>query len=205
MTRAIVTPLSGQVDFFGIRFRPGVVRSFAECDARDLRDEVIPLADAGIVLPLSDDQLFREACLLNRSRLVLPGITRRLGAGRTPDAVVHAAIETWKAAVKTEQPLPPVAAVARCAGVTERSLERRFAAWAGYTPAQFRRLIRFRSALTVSEGGSRPWVDTAVRCGYADQAHLSREFREFASTTAHDWANEQEPVGIVQDARIASV
>jgi AraC-like DNA-binding protein len=45
-------------------------------------------------------------------------------------------------------------------------------------------LIRFERVLGRVADVARPdWGALAVECGYADQSHLIRDFREFAGTT----------------------
>jgi AraC-like DNA-binding protein len=205
MTRALVVPMSGRADLFGIRFRPGVIGSLTACPGRTVQDLWMPLSEAGIHLAISDEELYRESSLSNRVRRVSTALHRHLGSRPSGDATVLAAIAAWEhAACEEIGMLPSVTAVARRVGATERSLERRFAVWAGYRPAQFRRLVRFRAALKVSEAGRRPWAEVAARCGYSDQSHLSRDFSEFALTTAGSWAAEQHPVGFLQDSRRGS-
>jgi AraC-like DNA-binding protein len=205
MTRALVVPMSGRADLFGIRFRPGVIGSLTACPGRTLQDLSIPLTEAGIRFPLSDEELYREDSLENRVRRVGPVLQRHLGSRPSGDSTVLAAIAAWERAAREEiGMLPSVTAMAGRVGATERSLERRFGAWAGYRPAQFRRLVRFRAALNVSDAGRRPWAEVAARCGYADQSHLSRDFSDFALTTAGAWAAEQHPVGFLQDSRRGS-
>jgi len=205
MTRALVVPMSGHADLFGVRFRPGVIGSLTACPGRTVQDLSIPLSEAGIHLPVSDEELWRESSLANRVRRVSPILQRHLESRPSGNSTVLAAIAAWEdAACEGIGMLPSVTAVARRVGTTERSLERRFGAWAGYRPAQFRRLVRFRAALKVSDAGRRPWAEVAARCGYADQSHLSRDFSEFALTTAGSWAAEQQPVEFLQDSSEAS-
>jgi AraC-like DNA-binding protein len=49
----------------------------------------------------------------------------------------------------------------------------------GYGPSVWRRIPRFRTALRLASRGV-PVAVTAVRAGYADQAHLAREVRALA-------------------------
>lgn len=51
------------------------------------------------------------------------------------------------------------------------------------TPKTLARMVRFNRALELSRQGDDNWAGIAADCGYADQAHLAREFRDFAGTT----------------------
>jgi AraC-like DNA-binding protein len=62
-------------------------------------------------------------------------------------------------------------------GCSRRHLVNRFAADIGAPPKTAARLIRFEHARR--RLGSAPLARLAADCGYADQAHLSREFAEF--------------------------
>lgn len=51
------------------------------------------------------------------------------------------------------------------------------------SPKATARVIRFHAAVRrLSAGGGR-WADIALDCGYYDQPHLNRDFREFAGIT----------------------
>ena len=60
------------------------------------------------------------------------------------------------------------------------------------------RSVRFNRALMLLEAGERPG-DVAYRCGYADQPHLTREFRRFTRTTPAAYA-----VAFLQDTAAAA-
>ena len=66
--------------------------------------------------------------------------------------------------------------------MTRRHLERRFLAEVGIGPKRLARIIRFQRALRVLERADAPRAGavTAAECGYADQSHFIREFRELA-------------------------
>lgn len=63
-------------------------------------------------------------------------------------------------------------------GISERQLRRRFSAAVGYGPKTLHRVFRFRRFLRMA--GEAPLAELAVRAGYTDQAHLTRETAEFA-------------------------
>jgi AraC-like DNA-binding protein len=96
-----------------------------------------------------------------------------------------------------------VRTLARDAGVSERTLERRTRAATGFGPAELRRLVRFRRALRLHDAGVTNWATVAADAGYSDQPHLVREFRRFAGLTPTAWQAER--VGFVQDGRVAAL
>ena len=62
-----------------------------------------------------------------------------------------------------------------------RQFERVFQQRIGLSPKRFSRLVRFSQAWIIKE--QQPgisWTDIAYQCGYFDQMHLIRDFREFA-------------------------
>ncbi|ALE83757.1 helix-turn-helix domain-containing protein [Pseudonocardia sp. HH130629-09] len=65
-------------------------------------------------------------------------------------------------------------------GWSTRHLQSRFRDQVGLTPGTARRVLHFgRAAGLVGRGGA-PLAAIAATCGYADQAHLTREFRALA-------------------------
>ena len=74
--------------------------------------------------------------------------------------------------------------LARTLRVSERTLHRDVLDEAGVAPKLLARVLRFQRAvgmLRSLEGEDLSSV--ALTCGYSDQAHLSREVREFAGVT----------------------
>lgn len=72
-----------------------------------------------------------------------------------------------------------VAAVACRAGLPHRQLQRLFARDFGMPPRSYLRLLRFRGAIRGMHDHSS-LADAAAAEGYADQAHMAREFRTLA-------------------------
>lgn len=71
-----------------------------------------------------------------------------------------------------------VAVTVRQLGVTERSLERLLAAATGRTPGYWQALARVRRAARALAHPT-PLAAVAADLGYADQAHMGREFRRW--------------------------
>jgi transcriptional regulator GlxA family with amidase domain len=73
-----------------------------------------------------------------------------------------------------------VARLAEEIGCSRKHLTVRFAHEFGVTPKALARVLRFDRALRALKRGAPSLAVLAVTCGYADQAHMTREFREFA-------------------------
>jgi transcriptional regulator GlxA family with amidase domain len=68
-------------------------------------------------------------------------------------------------------------------GWSTRQLQRRCKDTVGISPKLFGRMQRFQGVFRTMEDAASEWVNAAVRCGYYDQAHLIRDFREFPGKT----------------------
>ncbi len=124
-----------------------------------------------------------------------PAATARELAERIADAP-EAGLEAWaieRAAARDVDPLgprvlrmaaagAPVSVIAGSLGVSTRHLHRRCLPVFGYGPRRLARVLRLGQAVAEARSGL-PLAQVAAGCGYADQAHLSREMRALAGTT----------------------
>jgi transcriptional regulator GlxA family with amidase domain len=69
------------------------------------------------------------------------------------------------------------------AGISSRQLERRFLREIGIGPKLLGRIVRFQQVFRAVERLDSAWASIAVECGYYDQAHLIRDFNQFAGQT----------------------
>ncbi len=119
---------------------------------------------------------------------VLCGALRE-GAGAAPE-VGHA----WRRLL-AESGTASVTALADEVGWSRRHLADRFRREIGLPPKVAARVLRFERARAelLRPGGVPRLADVAASCGYADQAHLSREWRELAGCTPSEWLAEEAP------------
>jgi len=69
-------------------------------------------------------------------------------------------------------------------GWSRRHLLGRFREHTGLPPKVFARILRFqRAAALMTRPGGPSLCEIALDCGYYDQAHLNRDFREFSGRT----------------------
>jgi transcriptional regulator GlxA family with amidase domain len=69
------------------------------------------------------------------------------------------------------------------AGISSRQLERRFLREVGVGPKLLSRILRFQQVFRAVERFDAAWASIALECGYYDQAHLIRDFHQFAHQT----------------------
>lgn len=81
-----------------------------------------------------------------------------------------------------------IASIAKRLDWSRKHLAQRFQEEIGLPPKQVARMLRFNRLLSLAGHEPAPdWADLAVECGYADQAHMTREFAEFTGTTPTRW------------------
>ncbi|GEL18530.1 helix-turn-helix domain-containing protein [Pseudonocardia asaccharolytica] len=82
--------------------------------------------------------------------------------------------------------------LAREVGWSRRHLADRFRREIGLAPKAAARVIRFERACDMLRAARRPALAAvASECGYVDQAHLARDFRDLAGITATAWLAER--------------
>jgi AraC-like DNA-binding protein len=191
--RWIVIEAQRQASMLVIRFRPGGHFAFIRHDADTLTNAVHPL----------DDVIGRTS------------LRDRILAAPTP-AGKFAAAEAWLLERADDLPLNPAAAYLSArlgrpllrvrdavaeTGFTERHVLGLFRRWVGVSPKAWARISRFQHLLAALARGSAEdarllapalrapdWARLAAETGYADQSHLSHEFRAFAGMTPGAYA-----------------
>jgi AraC-like DNA-binding protein len=202
MREALRVRHTGRVDIVGIRFRPGGASSFFEVPARELVGATVPLdavvrggaelesriADAGEGGDADDDARLRA-----RGR-VLDGWLAELHRPFALDRQVLAVTSALERSGGRDR----LAGLRARLGISERTLERRFARHVGGSPAELRGALRVREAAArMTHDPATSLAGLALSCGYHDQAHFTREFRRCAGITPAAYARERR-VGFVQ-------
>ncbi|MEY8569564.1 MULTISPECIES: helix-turn-helix domain-containing protein [Brevibacterium] len=81
----------------------------------------------------------------------------------------------------------PVAVVAEDVGWSRRHLGSQFRSEFGIGPKDAARIVRFDRARRLIPAGRGSMAEIAVSCGYADQAHLNRDFQDFVGLSPSRW------------------
>jgi AraC-like DNA-binding protein len=161
----------------GARFQPGMAGTFLGVAPAEFTDRTVSLEDVWGARARELEERLRQA----RS----PGETMRLLLASIPPprsapSPVQLAIE----AIAAERGLCDVETASRQANLSARQFRRRCLEESGLTPKHLSRVLRFRYACRLAAEAPRPeWSGIAAEAGYFDQAHLIRDFREFAGAT----------------------
>jgi AraC-like DNA-binding protein len=104
-------------------------------------------------------------------------------------------VRAWRLILRTGGSIP-VGTLAESVGWSARHLRNRFRAETGLTPKAAIRVARFHRARRLLQrraGAGRPpcLAALAAECGYCDQAHLAREFRDLAGCSPSAWLAEE--------------
>ena len=110
----------------------------------------------------------------------------------------------WAANQLKREDAPRPGEIAAEIGWSRKHLGRRFADRFGFAPDRFRRLARFeRFAAAIAASPEESLAQLASDHGYVDQAHLTRETRQFAAMTPGELRSRLHPAGggVTDDAR----
>jgi AraC-like DNA-binding protein len=94
-----------------------------------------------------------------------------------------------------------VGQLAAASGVSARSLQRLFANYVGVSPKWVMRRARLHEAAERADGGELvDWAELAADLGYADQAHLTRDFTATIGVPPAHYAAPSEPLERAEQA-----
>ena len=179
MTGPIVISPTGRVELLGIRFHPGGTLPFLRMPLHEITDQVV---EVGSLSSKLERDLMRvtsgSSLLAERIEAVETLLTNYL-----PNDNHDSWLMSLAGRIVDSCGLVSVDQLANDAGVSSRQLERRFMREVGIGPKLLGRIIRFQQVFRAVEHCNAAWAEIAIECGYYDQAHLIRDFNQFAQQT----------------------
>lgn len=181
-----VQTLEGRGWALGVLFRPAGFTPFWPGRIADLNGRVVPvttvLGEAGRAaweeITAARDGAARAAAADRLFREVAPDVAPRTELAR--DLAEE---------IASDPELQRVDQVAGRHGLSVRGVQRLFREQVGVGPKWFIRRYRLLEAVERAGKGERvSWADLAVALGYADQAHLTREFTEMVGFSPAEYA-----------------
>lgn len=168
-SRRFERTLEGAGRVVGTRFRPGAIRALLGAPVSDVADARV---DAAVLRGL-DTTTLTSASTFDELEAVLAPLL-----GDAPDPQAQLA-DRAVAILEADRSVVRVGQLAALLGMSPRSVHRLFHEHVGLGPSTVIRRYRLHdAAAAASSGGDIDWARLAADLGYADQAHLVRDFRE---------------------------
>ncbi len=191
MSRSVAIHHDGRQEGVQVSLTPLGARAVYGVPAAALADRLVPLDELlGSLGGELADRLRAAPTWAARfavlDELLLRAVGR--GAGGDPaDRVRPEVAEAWRRLVAARGRVQ-VGAVAGELGWSRRYLTERFRGELGLSPKTFARVLRFEHAHDLATARDPlPWSEVATVSGYADQAHLVREWSAFTGRSPTAW------------------
>jgi AraC-like DNA-binding protein len=180
--RRVVKVLQGQGQVMGVAFRPGCFRPWLGRSVATITDRT--LAEPFAWLPAPGVVPDREE------------VEELLRAHRPPPDATAESVADLVERIAGEPELTRVDSVAALYGTSVRGLQRLFAEYVGVGPKWVIRRYRLHEITErLAAGGPVDWAGLAAELGYADQAHLVRDFRSMVGETPTWYAQRYDRAG----------
>jgi len=150
---------SGDAAFTAIKLWPWTWEMLGGVRCPAFADDWAPLTDDHPLVPM----------VAGKADAIPPALAA-LFAGRAAPRIARAILGAGS-----------VAQIGGASGLSPRALQRWFEGHIGLTPRTYLKLLRFRDSLRTLPGDTS-LAEHAAAHGYADQAHMARDFRTLAGT-----------------------
>jgi AraC-like DNA-binding protein len=182
MVEPVVLAPEGESGVAAIRLMPAAARTFLGFPAREIAGRFVELDAVCASTGELRERLAEAGGDAARIQLLEAWLRRLIRRTTRPqmDAAVSAIVQSGGRA--------PIDRIAARTGLGVRQIERHFHDEVGLGPKTFARIVRLQAALArIRQGGASSLSDVAIACGYYDQAHMARDFRQLAAMSPTVW------------------
>ncbi|MFB8414745.1 helix-turn-helix domain-containing protein [Streptomyces albidoflavus] len=188
MCRSVAIHHDGRQQGVQVALTPLGARAVYGVPAAELAHRLVPLDEllGALAVELSD-RLRSATTWAARFAVLDELLLRAVGRSGHEHRVRPEVAEAWRRLVAARGGVQ-VGALAAELGWSRRYLGERFRGELGLSPKTFARVLRFAHAHELAAvGDPLPWGEVAAVSGYADQAHLVRDWREFTGRSPRAW------------------
>lgn len=184
-----------RVDFFcggfsgmlGVSFTPHALYYLLNIPADNIKRMALDLETAwGVAGKYLDERLFAENCKLQKIKHIETFMLSRL-KHITEDKNEYILAATRD--IFNTGGLISIAEICKKIGFSERYLFNHFAKIIGLNPKETGKVIRLQRALRLMEQQSDSLTEVAFNCGFYDQAHFIKDFKNYAGVTPKTYVN----------------
>jgi AraC-like DNA-binding protein len=162
----------------GVSFRPGAAGAVLGASMAELADRHVALE---AIWGARAVDLHQRLMSVAEPKEIFRILEQSLSARIHRPLLIHPAVAH---ALASRPALARVADLHRASGYSPRHFIALFRSAVGLNPKHYYRIRRFNCAVRrMAAGDGQGLGDIAAAAGYSDQAHLTREFREFAGVT----------------------
>ena len=177
----LTTTVRGGEVYWGAHFWPGAAASILGPEARELREQQLPAEQ--VLPPDWVDRLRRRLAEEDDEAAATGKLDQAFGELAAEASPLDDVVMTAVVRLLAGSDSLTVSGLAEELGLSPRQLRRRFRRAVELTPKELMRLQRMRASAVAAVQQSERWVDVAAEHGYADQAHLVREYRRLIGLT----------------------
>lgn len=187
-TKYLHLEATGKVGLLGIRFWPGMMYPFFGIPMNELANKYFDLSLVSKELSKEIEySIFSSNEFEERFILVNSVLTKYLMRNLIPD---NKAVEESINIIRYSDGLITVESLSEKVGLGARQLERLFNLYMGVSPKMFNRITRFQRIFReLEEHRINNWLVLALQCGYYDQAHFIKEFKQFSGMNPSSFFN----------------
>lgn len=185
-TRRFTVELKGSGRAFGVKFHPGGFRPFAEGPLSAYADRTVEL---GEVFGAHAQGIATRALAQVDHRATIAELEAFLRARDARENETSALMARIAARMAVDREITRIEQIAQAFSIGLRTLQRQFRDHVGVSPKWVIQRYRLHEALArIDEGGVIDWAALALALGYADQAHLIRDFKKIVGRTPAEYA-----------------
>ncbi len=175
------------VGVFGIYFYPHAIPLLFSIPADEITNSTIEISELiGTLGKELEDKMLTANSNTERIHIITSFLLHRLAQSSSAN---HGIIATAKHIVDNRG-LVDINRLVEDNFLSQRHFERKFKALTGFSPKLFSRIVRFENSLSAYTTNKLSLTEVAYACGYYDQSHFIKDFREFSGQHPKAYFNE---------------
>jgi AraC-like DNA-binding protein len=184
-------PLRDGMMLTGIRLRPGAWHAVFGCPASQFVNGGLLLSDIAPGARQLHQAVLQAGNLKDRLAALEAWVRAALVRATPDDHTIISACRMLSGNTATT-----IGAIAASMDWNVRTMHRRFLAACGYGPKHFQKIMRIQALLQAAQASpSAGLAELAMATGFADQAHMTRDFRAITGLTPADYFRATAPQG----------
>lgn len=191
ITKPYFVQPTGYVNTFAVRFYPYGFANLIKKPISELADKETPLTDLfGEELAKDlEHQITEVSSTEERIAIIETFLLDQLADQSVIDTIVKSTIE----ALSETRGSASINAILKDDLSVRRQLERKFSKQIGLSPKQLGKIIRLQSALKmILNGQGETLTQVAYESEYYDQAHFTKDFKEFTGVNPKQYLDDQQ-------------